>query len=126
MNATSCILFPPIQTLLICVSLIGFIVGLTLARLVMVADRQWQNWKERRLRLSYEKAALAQLEQQQAIDTEMDERLMCKVCWQEQHPGQRYPLSGPHLCREHVAHLAQKEVDESGAKKIETHEEVCA
>jgi hypothetical protein len=99
--ASSCAVMPPSIIWLLYAGLVGLIFGLVLVLLVWYIDRQLQALEARRQCRAYEEAALAQLEQQKAIDAEIDEHLDCSACWEDRHPGMCYPLAGSRLCSDH-------------------------
>jgi hypothetical protein len=111
-DQTSCTLVTPSTTLLICIGLVGVILGLGLALVVMGICTQLQRSEQRKRSLEEkasevrhkqeQEAALAQRErEQEAIDRVMDEHIDCSECWQERHPGMHFPLSGLRLCGDH-------------------------
>lgn len=98
----SCAGLLPSITWFLYIGLVGLIFGLLLARLVLYLDHHLQMLQARWWRRMYEEAALAQREQQKAIDAEIDEHLACSVCWEDRHPGKSYPFTGSRLCRDHA------------------------
>lgn len=112
-DQTSCsFLVMPSTTLLICIGLVGVILGLGLAQIVMAICTQLQRREQYKRFLEEEtaqtqrkqeqEAAFALREQEQeAIDRVMDNRMLCLVCWEELHPGMQFPMPGFHFCDDH-------------------------
>ncbi len=94
----------------------GVMLGVSFTLLCMQMCNQVQRSKRRKHQMEErathrrcekeQVAALTRLEQEQtALDPVMDKRIDCSECWQQRHPGMRYPLLGLRLCGDHYARL---------------------